>query len=118
MVVRLEGKIDGRDVIFRNVEGDLWETTVPFDIDGTYVCELSAYDEAGNEGFTTKILITFHPENQSICIEPFPWKSQLQKSDIISDISLGNYIADLQGGVFVAVCDGLWRTETCENKDC
>lgn len=117
MVVRLEGKVDGKDIIFKNSGGDLWEATVPFDIDGTYVCELSAFDEAGNKGFTTKVLITFHPENQNICIEPFPWKAELKKTNIISDISFGKYTAVLMGGVFIAVCNGLWRAETCEDKD-
>lgn len=46
MVARLEGKVDGRDVLFTKGDGDVWETTVPVDIDGTYIVELRAWDEA------------------------------------------------------------------------
>ena len=29
MVVRLEGKVQGQDVIFNRVQGDEWETIIP-----------------------------------------------------------------------------------------
>ena len=97
MVVRLEGKVDGHDVIFSKKEGDLWETTVPFDVDGTYIVELTAYDEFGNIGHITKVLITFHLENQCIQIEPFPWNGILEESKIKTEIYASNYCAVLLG---------------------
>lgn len=51
MVVRVEGKVDGKDVIFIKQEGDEWETIIPTDVDGTYIVEVTAYDDAGNIGF-------------------------------------------------------------------
>lgn len=46
MVARLEGKVDGRDVAFVRKHGDVWEAIVPADLDGTYIVELTAWDEA------------------------------------------------------------------------
>lgn len=95
MVVRLEGKVDGKDVIFSWKEGDVWEATVPFDEDGTYIVELTAYDEFGNVGFTTKVLVTFHLENMHISIQPFPWKAELLKNTYGTQAYLSKYYARL-----------------------
>ena len=40
MVVKVSGKIDGKEVIFERDEGDRWNATVPYDLDGMYVVEL------------------------------------------------------------------------------
>ncbi len=42
------GKVDGREVIYERSTGDKWTVTVPLDLDGMYVVEVTAYDEAGN----------------------------------------------------------------------
>lgn len=36
MVVKVSGKIDGKEVIFERAEGDRWNVTVPYDLDGMY----------------------------------------------------------------------------------
>lgn len=97
MVVCIEGKVDGNDVIFSKKEGDLWEAIVPFNVDGTYIMELTAYDEFGNTGHITKVLITFHPENQCIKIDPFPWKGLLEEPKIKTEVYASNYCATLLG---------------------
>ena len=48
MVVKVSGKIDGKEVIFERAEGDRWNATVPYDLDGMYVVELTAENDAGN----------------------------------------------------------------------
>ena len=56
MVTKVIGKVDGKEVVFEHAEGDLWNITVPLDLDGIYVVEVTAYDDAGNVAFCTKIL--------------------------------------------------------------
>ena len=56
MVVKATGKVDGKEVIFERAEGDLWKVTIPYDLDGMYVVEVTAEDEAGNIAFCTKLL--------------------------------------------------------------
>ena len=58
MVVRLEGKVQGQDVIFNRIVGDVWETVIPQSLNGVYVVELIAYDDAGNVAYTSKYILT------------------------------------------------------------
>ena len=58
MVVRLEGKVQGQDVIFKRVKGDEWETVIPSSLNGVYVVELTAYDDAGNMAYTARYILT------------------------------------------------------------
>lgn len=66
MVVKFEGKIDGRDVIFERKEEGLWETTVPSNLKGMYIVELTATDDAGNQSFMTGKLYVVDAER--LCI--------------------------------------------------
>lgn len=34
MVVKATGKVDGKEVIFEQAEGNLWKVTIPYDLDG------------------------------------------------------------------------------------
>lgn len=61
MVTKVIGKVDEQEVIYERSEGDLWKVTVPLDLDGMYVIEVSAYDEAGNISFCTKMLLIVDP---------------------------------------------------------
>ena len=53
MVVKVSGKIDGKEVIFERDEGDRWNATVPYDLDGMYVVELTAENDAVNIAYCT-----------------------------------------------------------------
>ena len=37
MVTKVIGKVDGKEVVFERAEGDLWNTTVPLDLDGMWL---------------------------------------------------------------------------------
>ena len=58
MVIRLEGKVQGQDVIFNRVQGDEWETIIPPSLNGVYIVELKAYDDAGNMAYTARYILT------------------------------------------------------------
>lgn len=58
MVVQLYGKVQGQDVIFTRVQGDDWETVVPQSLNGVYIVELTAYDDAGNKAYTARYILT------------------------------------------------------------
>ena len=54
MVKRVFGKVDGIEVNYDHSKGDWWNVPVPLDIDGEYVIEVIAEDEAGNQSFITR----------------------------------------------------------------
>ena len=70
MVVKVTGKVDGQDVIFERSEGNRWNITVPYDLDGMYVIEVTAEDEAGNIAFCTKMLLIVDPA--TLCVKLIP----------------------------------------------
>ena len=70
MVVKVSGKIDGKEVIFERAEGDRWNVTVPYDLDGMYVVELTAENDAGNIAYCTKILLIVDPEDYKVIVIP------------------------------------------------
>ena len=57
MIVKVSGKVDGQDVIFERSEGNQWNITVPYDLDGMYVIEVTAENDAGNVAYCTKMLL-------------------------------------------------------------
>lgn len=48
MIVEMYGTCDGKNILFRNVGGNMWETIVPADMeDGTYIVEIYAKTKTG-----------------------------------------------------------------------
>ena len=71
MIVKVSGKVDGQDVIFERSEGNQWNITVPYDLDGMYVIEVTAENDAGNVAYCTKMLLIVDPA--TLCVKLVPW---------------------------------------------
>ena len=70
MVVKVIGTVDDIEVVFKyNQVTGKWETTVPRDLDGTYVVDLWAFDEAGNRGYYATVLFTVDPDSLHVVME-------------------------------------------------
>lgn len=69
MVVKLWGTCNGAEIICTHAEGERWETIVPSDVNGTYIIELWAEDEAGNRGYFATIKITYDPTKLCFSVE-------------------------------------------------
>lgn len=69
-VARVFGRVDGVEVVLNKEEGDRWSVPVPLDLDGEYVIEIVAEDEAGNQTYLAKMLYTVDAGN--ICIHALP----------------------------------------------
>lgn len=95
MVVRLEGVIDGNPVIFKRKSGDWWETTIPANLNGVYVVELTAYDEAGNIGRAVRYIITVDLSSLCVRIVPYPYRAEIIE-EYETEIYLSNFYAVLQ----------------------
>lgn len=73
MVTKVIGKVDEREVIFERSDGDSWKITVPQDLDGMYVIEVTAEDEAGNIAYGTKMLLIVDPETLCVSLQPYDY---------------------------------------------
>lgn len=69
-VMGVFGSVDGVDVVMQHVQGDVWQVPVPLDLDGEYVVEVIAEDEAGNRSYLARMLYTVDAGN--ICIHMLP----------------------------------------------
>lgn len=56
MVTRVYGTVEGVEVIFTPSSKDIWECIIPKTLNGEYVVELYAEDEAGNVGYFATVL--------------------------------------------------------------
>ena len=81
MVVALRGTINGNTISFARTQGDRWEAIVPASLDGAFVVDLTAIDEAGNVGYTAKYIITIDLASICVQIEPSPNKDELKESE-------------------------------------
>lgn len=69
-VARVIGTVDGVEVVLQYAQGDTWQVPVPLDLDGEYVVEIIAEDEAGNQAYMARLLYTVDAGN--ICIHMLP----------------------------------------------
>ena len=81
MVVKVSGKIDGKEVIFERDEGDRWNATVPYDLDGMYVVELTAENDAGNIAYCTKMLLIVDPAPLCVRLVPLDYMVEIVPED-------------------------------------
>ena len=85
MVTRLQGRVNGSDIIFSRVEGDLWECTVPAPEAFEAVVELCAYDEAGNYCYAARYYLLFDPESLEIRLLPIDYWLEVTGRDMWLD---------------------------------
>lgn len=95
MVIRVEGIINGDNVIFSRVAGDQREAQAPSSLDGAYVIEMTAYDEAGNIAHTSRYMLLYDPVNLCACLIPCPYTAEAYLSDYSSDVQLSDYFSEL-----------------------
>lgn len=81
MITRAYGNVNGQEIILTRVQGDKWETFVPFDEDGEYIIELWAEDEAGNTGYYCTMLLEIAGHELQTCVitESFTLEVEVKK---------------------------------------
>lgn len=74
--MKLTGKIEGQPVTFTLIRQEgrtsVFSAEVPANLDGEYVVELTAEDDAGNVAFICKYLVTIDLTNLCVHLMPLP----------------------------------------------
>lgn len=91
MVAKVIGKVDGGEVIYEKGEGEKWTVTVPSDLDGMYVVEVTAYDEAGNSAYCTKMLLIVDPATLCVSLVPYEYIVEVVQDDYMIDVVYPNH---------------------------
>lgn len=82
--MKLTGKIEGQPVSFTLIRQEgrtaVFQTEAPATLDGEYVVELTATDDAGNVAFVCKYLVTIDMSRLCVHLVPLPdyWLQPVQ----------------------------------------
>lgn len=92
--MKLTGKIEGQQVAFELVRQEgrtsVFSAEVPSNLDGEYVVELTAEDDAGNIAFICKYLVTIDLTN--LCVHLMPLQDY-----VLVDQDPGYELEDISG---------------------
>lgn len=95
MIVKVSGKIDGKEVIFERSEGDQWNVAVPYDLDGMYVVELTAENDAGNIAYCTKMLLIVDPATLCVRLVPLDYMVEVVSEEYETHIIPEDYLVEV-----------------------
>ncbi len=95
MIVKVSGKIDGKEVIFERSEGDQWNVAVPYDLDGMCVVELTAENDAGNIAYCTKMLLIVDPATLCVRLVPLDYMVEVVSEEYETHIIPEDYLVEV-----------------------
>lgn len=95
MIVKVSGKVDGQDVIFERSEGNQWNITVPYDLDGMYVIEVTAENDAGNVAYCTKMLLIVDPATLCVKLVPLDYVVEVVPEEYETHIIPEDYLVEV-----------------------
>ena len=95
MIVKVSGKVDGQDVIFERSEGNQWNITVPYDLDGMYVIEVTAENDAGNVAYCTKMLLIVDPATLCVKLVPLDYMVEVVPEECETHIIPEDYLVEV-----------------------
>lgn len=95
MIVKVSGKVDGQDVIFERSEGNQWNITVPYDLDGMYVIEVTAENDAGNAAYCTKMLLIVDPATLCVKLVPLDYMVEVVPEEYETHIIPEDYLVEV-----------------------
>lgn len=87
-VVRVIGNVDGIEIVFGRTEAGHWVSSVPYDLDGEYVIEVTAIDEAGNEAYSAEMLFIVDLKTLKTELKPLNFTTIIYRdnSEELSDV--------------------------------
>lgn len=90
MVTKLTGNVNGNAVIFERIQGDKWRITVPRDLSGTYIVDLLAEDEAGNETYWARYILTVDLTALCVHLVPCPYQVEVLPERYYATVKTAN----------------------------
>jgi hypothetical protein len=76
-VVRVVCELDCTQIIFGRSEDGSWVASIPPDFSGEYIIEVRAYDEAGNEAYSTQMLFVVDVKTLAVKMIPFNYSTSV-----------------------------------------
>lgn len=103
MVVKLIGNVNGNAVVFSKTSNrDEWEATVPSALNGVYVIDMMAFDEAGNFTYWAKYVLTIDLQSLYVNLYKYPYYTELKINKYEAEILSEKYYATILESGYVA----------------
>lgn len=114
-VKRVFGRVGGVEVVLNKTVGDRWNVPVPFDVDGEYVVEIIAEDDAGNQAYMAKMLFVVNTALLCVHVIPVPFYGILQDDIYNTEVLTEKYYGSIAADIFdVSVCTENYYAEIIE----
>lgn len=94
MVVKLIGNVNGHDIILER-NGDRWHATIPASLNGVFVVSLTAYDDAGNEAYYAKYVVTVDVSTLCIHLIPLDYYAELVGQEFDTELICDNFLVEV-----------------------
>lgn len=91
-IVRMVGNVDGNQIIFGKDGDGLWAASIPRDIDGEYIVDVTAYDEAGNEAYSASMLFIVDPYTLEVKMLPLTFTNVGVKENYYDTIERSDFV--------------------------
>jgi hypothetical protein len=96
-ISKMVGAIDGNEIIFRKDSSGFWTAAVPKDLSGEFIVEVIAYDDAGNQAYSSNMLFIVDPYQLGVQIMPLEYAYRVldenfNKKSIVSEYAY--YVTD------------------------
>lgn len=102
MVTRVEGNINGYDIIF-SLKGNKWKALVPRSEDGEYVSSLYAYDDYGNVSYLATILFEVKGYVMRASLLKHGFTSDDESDRLISSIISNKFSSEIQNEQYLSI---------------
>lgn len=91
-IVKMVGKVGGNAIIFSRDGSGFWMAAVPKDINGEFIVEVIAFDEAGNEAYSSSMLFIVDASALSVKIIPLQFAYKVLDSEYKEKLSLSDFV--------------------------
>lgn len=92
--MKLRGWVDGVEVNFDLTPPNTWKAIVPRQLDGTYIIQLKAISDMGNELNWSKIFIKINFQSMTMKVLPFAYIYNQEDEDIREKQVNSNFLYD------------------------
>lgn len=92
----LKGNVDGKEILFeRTGEDDEWTAVIPASLNGRYVVELLAIDDAGNETYWAKYIVTIDVTKMCVHLVPLEYQTEIIDTEFEAKLQNDDFIIEV-----------------------
>ena len=96
MIVQVCGRANGADITFTRREGDLWEAEVPANLEGEYIVELWAENDAGVSSYVCRALFAISGHKLKVTVLERGYSGEISPGALLGGLEKGGFTVEYQ----------------------